>query len=516
MKISIKNILGFTLAIIVGLIAGYYIFGNSKSLNERQQDHGLEEHTVYTCSMHPQIRQNEIGLCPICEMDLVPIEKFSSTNPTKLEMTEAAVQLANIQTTIIGSREHTSKEMQFNGKIQIDESRDASLVAHIPGRIESLNISFTGEQVSKGQRIATIYSPDLITAQRELIEAKKIEDLSPQLLNAARNKMRFWKISNSTIAEIEQSGTIRETFGVYAGQSGIVKMKKVSVGDYVQQGQVLFDIQNLNNLWVLFEAYEDQIPHVQIGDKVTFKTPAFPEKNFTTRIAFIDPIINPTTRVAMLRAEINNTNGDLKPEMFVTGIISVKQNETSSIEQLLVPKSAVLWTGNKSVVYIKDATMSVPTFEYRNVVIGNSIGEHYSITEGLISGDEVVTNGAFSIDAAAQLNNQSSMMNKHVVKQETKEWKSVTEQFKVFGNCSMCKDRIEETAQSAPYVYSSIWNMDTKELTIQYDSANVSIADIQQLIASVGHDTELFRADDDIYEDLSSCCKYERPLNIHK
>lgn len=205
---------------------------------------------------------------------------------------------------------------------------------------------------------------------------------------------------------------MQETFTVYADESGIVTNRRVAVGDYVKQGEPLFDLMNLHKVWVLFDAYEEDLSVISLGDRIAFTTPSVPGRTFQTRITFIDPVINPKTRVASLRTEVSNPNGLLKPEMFVTGIY---QKKASSKAQLTVPKSAVLWTGNRSVVYVKLPDTTIPSFKFKEIELGEGLGNSYLVLEGLEPGEEVVTNGNFAIDAAAQLNNQVSMMNKDVM-----------------------------------------------------------------------------------------------------
>ncbi len=427
MKSNIKIIATTLLAILAGIGIGYLLFGKNKPVEHHHTTEvaataTTEEATTYTCSMHPQIRQQEFGICPICEMDLTPVGANTSDDPTVLQMTEDAVKLANIETTIVGggraSRRATraGKTIQLSGKVQADERLASSQVAHIPGRIEKLYVTFTGEQVRKGQKIADIYSPDLINAQRELLEAMKLKELSPGLANAARNKLRFWKIGQTAIDAIEQKGTIQETFPIYADASGIVTNRRVAVGDYLTEGAPLFDLMNLGKVWVIFDAYEGDLPNIKVGDPIEFTTSSIPNKIFKTRITFIDPLLNPTTRVAAVRTEITNSKGLLKPEMFVEGVAkpSAKQKSKTSKTALSVPKSAVLWTGKRSVVYVKLADTEIPSFQFREVELGTSLGDSYQINSGIEAGDEVVTYGSFSIDAAAQLNNQSSMMNQQI------------------------------------------------------------------------------------------------------
>ncbi|MFD1550725.1 efflux RND transporter periplasmic adaptor subunit [Putridiphycobacter roseus] len=404
--------------LVTGLTLGWLIFGNSSKDSTTSEKNSSESKTeeIWTCSMHPQIRQPEAGDCPICGMDLIPLEANNNSNPLVFEMTDDAVKIANIQTTVIGSGSVDAKGLKLSGKIKADETNSASIVSHISGRIEKLFISYTGEKVSKGQKIASIYSPKLITAQKELLEANKVKDANPKLYEATVNKLKFWKITEEQIESIITSKEVIESFNIYAGFSGVVLNKKVSVGDYLNEGEVLFDIQNLNQLWAIFDVYETDLKGIKTGNKISFNTPAIPNKTFTSSIVFIDPVINPTTRTATIRTTINNQNQLLKPEMFLEGTIN---NTSSNNTAILVPKSAVLWTGERSVVYVKFPDLPIPSFEFREVTLGESNGTSYTILDGLNNGDEVVTNGAFVIDASAQLNNQSSMMNRNLLSNQS-------------------------------------------------------------------------------------------------
>ena len=403
---------------LVSLGAGYLIFDrNDQDMSDHQtnQVSSEAEDQVWTCSMHPQIRQNEPGDCPICGMDLIPVSEMSdSDNPYVLEMTTQAVKLANIQTTLVGSSNgETSKEILLTGKVQTDERLVSSQVAHVPGRIEKLFVTYTGEQIKKGQKLATLYSPEIVSAQRELLEALKWKDSQPKLLEAARNKLRYWKISDEMISSWEESNQIQPIITIYADQSGVVRNRRISVGDYLKEGSVLFDIARLDRVWLLFDAYEEDLAAIKLGDVVHYTLTAIPDRTFQVRISFIDPVIHPKTRIASLRAVVSNPQGTLKPEMFVKGVVHTKKN--TGTQTVSIPKSAVMWTGTRSVVYVKVPDAMVPSFEFREVRVAEGAGNAYLITEGIQPGERVVTNGAFVIDAAAQLNNMASMMNRNVM-----------------------------------------------------------------------------------------------------
>ncbi|MEL6251396.1 MAG: efflux RND transporter periplasmic adaptor subunit [Bacteroidota bacterium] len=481
MKLTInKQIL---LTAISMLAMGFMIAWIVKPEGEHshQHEHNIEEagSTTWTCSMHPHIQQSEAGLCPICEMDLIPLESTKSSDPMQLEMSEEAVKLAQIETLKIGTGKSEGKSLRMSGKIQADERLAASQVAHVPGRIEKLYVSFTGEQVRKGQKLADIYSPELFTAQEELLQALKFAKENPDLLEAARKKLEYWKISPEQITEIEKSQEVMGTFTLFADAAGIVKERKVSLGDHVDPGDLMFELQSLNRLWLIFDAYEEDLGQIGIGDKISFTTPAVPGKIFETRVSFIDPVINPNTRAAAIRGEIINRGRKLKPEMFING--ELQSSETSK-EGLLVPKSAILWTGKRSIVYVKIEGAAVPTYEYREVELGERMGNQYLVESGLEAGEEIVSQGSFSIDAAAQLNNQSSMMNTWLAEEEVESeaggpnYRSntpasfVSQLSETAAAYLKLKDALVETDQKAAQkeamaFYSSLTNIDMKELT---------------------------------------------------
>jgi Cu(I)/Ag(I) efflux system membrane fusion protein len=412
MKKSTKTTIYIALStLILGIFIGWLFIGQ-KSTDEptalEETTHSKE--TIWTCSMHPQIRQNEPGQCPLCGMDLIPVKNNSDkdANPMEIKMSPTAMQLANIQTSVV-SMQKPIKEIRMNGKVQPDERNVISQSSHIPGRVERLMINFTGEEVKKGQVIAYIYSPELVSAQEELFEALKIKEKEPALYAAVRGKLLNWKLSEKQIDAIIESGKAQDQFPILADVSGVVLLKKVNLGDYLKKGDVLYEVANLTKVWVLFDVYESDLQWVKEGNKVEFNVQSVPSKTYEGTISFIDPVINPTTRVATARVEIANADMKLKPGMFAKGIF--KSSLQNQQEALVVPKSAVMWTGERSVVYVKSSSDRGIGFIMREVILGPSLSDSYLIKSGIEVGEEIATNGTFSIDAAAQLAGKPSMMN---------------------------------------------------------------------------------------------------------
>ncbi|MEP0368603.1 MAG: efflux RND transporter periplasmic adaptor subunit [Cyclobacteriaceae bacterium] len=409
MKISIKTLIVVIVATLAGgLLLGWAFFGGSSEA-EHSHTEVINGETVWTCSMHPQIRQNEPGSCPICGMDLIPLEDDNGEgiDPMAITMSPTAMQLANVVTANVGS-ESAMKTIRLNGKVQEDERLIFSQTTHFPGRIEKLAVNFTGEYVSKGSVIASLYSPQLVTAQEELFEAYKIRESQPNLYRAAREKLKNWKLTESQIDQIISTGKTQDQFPVLADQSGYVTSKKVNLGDYVNRGQTLYEIANLSRVWVLFDVYESDLSWINKGDSIQFNISSLPGQTFKDKIDYIDPVINPKTRVTKARVVTQNNDRILKPEMFASGEVKAQLGKT--VDQLTVPKSAVMWTGKRSVVYVKLSTDQGLYFKMREVTLGPSLGDAYIIEKGLEPGEEIAVNGTFSIDAAAQLAGKPSMM----------------------------------------------------------------------------------------------------------
>lgn len=394
----------------MGILLGWLIFGGNET-DDAGHDHAeVGEETIWTCSMHPEIRRNEPGDCPICGMDLIPVdEEDAATDPDIYRMSENAMKLANITTMTVGESE-ASREVRLNGKVEVDERHSYSQSTHIPGRIEDLRVNFTGERVSRGQTLAVVYSPDLVTAQEELLQAAEIRESQPELFEAAKEKLRNWKIGENQINQILNNERPIERFPITADVNGIVTEKMVDLGDYVERGMPLYEIADLSEVWVLFDLYESQVGWVHEGSTVEYQVRSLPGETFEGQITFIDPLLDSQTRVATARVEVENPDGRLKPEMFVSGTVKNEIGEAGSNE-IVIPKSAVLWTGSRSLVYLKEDAENGADFRITEITLGPSLGDAYVIEEGLEPGDEIVVNGTFTVDAAVQLAGKPSMMN---------------------------------------------------------------------------------------------------------
>lgn len=406
--------------LVIGIFLGWLFFHSSEEAtlanhgieSHEGHDHETEESTIWTCSMHPQIKQDKPGQCPICAMDLIPLTSMSAegddVNPNEITMSESAASLANIQTMVV-SKGIPQSTVYLQGKVLADERNISKITARFGGRIEKLFINFTGQNVRKGEKMATIYSPGLVTAQRELLEAMTFKDSRPSLYAAARGKLKLWDLTDKQILDIEENDEPQYYFNILSPITGTVTMRHVAVGDYVKEGTTLFKVVDLRKVWVMFDAYESDLPWIKLGDKVDFTIKALPGEKFSAKVTYIDPFINGQTRVAKVRVEVPNPKLTLKPEMYTSGLIESKITETTN--EILVPKSSILWTGKRAIVYIKVPNRENPSFLYREIVLGPEAGAFFVVAEGLDEGEEIAVNGVFKIDAASQLIGLPSMMN---------------------------------------------------------------------------------------------------------
>lgn len=406
-----KKIIFLILSVLLlGILLGRLTSGSRSESATGQSELLTHEETIWTCSMHPQIRQDHPGICPLCGMDLTPLEdeEESDLPVDALRMSPSAMQLASIHTmpVVVGD---ISKEIRLAGKVSLNPRYAFSQNAHIGGRIEELYVNTMGEYVQKGQRIALLYSPELINTQKELIQTYQQRESYPALFEAVKQKLQLWKVSQEQIEEIIAQGRPIEQFPIYANATGYLISKEVDNGDYIESGKSLFKLAQLDKLWIEFDVYEKDASFIRKGIQIEYDLPSIPGRTFKGVIDFVEPILKPETRTLTARVNITNTGMMFKPEMLVNGRVYSKLSVGG--DQIVIPKSAVMWTGKNSIVYVKYTTDQHVGFQMRPVVLGPSLEDSYVILEGLELGEEIVVEGTFSVDAAAQLANKPSMMN---------------------------------------------------------------------------------------------------------
>ena len=426
--------------------------------------------TVWTCPMHPQIKLPEPGDCPICGMDLVELTSAVDEHPRQLSMSAESRELAQIETTLV-ERRYVSRPVPMVGKIEIDETAMRSISAWVPGRLDRLFVDYTGVRVQKGDHMVSLYSPELRSAQEELLSTRArlkttagessefLADSNQRAYESAREKLILWGLTAEQVAEIEARGTAQDHVILTSPASGVVIDKKLEEGAYVQTGTKIYMIASLDHLWVQLDAYEQDLHWLRYGQEVVVQAEALPGERFEGRISFIDPLIDERTRTAKVRVNIENADGRLKPGMFVRAIAAARVGAEGAVldrhlsgkwvspmhpeivkdgpgvcdvcgmdlvraedlglvgvelgevpQPLVVPASALLLTGRRAVAYVEVEGAERPTYEGREVELGPRAGDEYIVRSGLAEGERVVTRGAFRIDSSMQIRAKPSMM----------------------------------------------------------------------------------------------------------
>ncbi len=459
---------------VVALSIGWW-FGSRFGLAEDEQ-YSAETKTeteaqAWTCSMHPHIRQLERGLCPVCAMELIPVEMepVPASGPRELALSEEAIRLAEVQTAVV-ERRFADVETRMVGKVAIDETRLRDITARVPGRIDRLYVDYTGVHIHRGDHMVSIYSPELLSAQEELVQAlralEKLEDRSASSLKqtaaltveSARQKLRLWGLTSEQILRIETERTPSDHLTIYAPESGVVVKRHIGQGAYVQTGERIYTTADLSKLWLKLEVYESDLPWIQYGQSVEFRADALPGERFAGRISFIHPLLDEKTRTVGVRVNVDNSDGRLKPGMLVRAVVRSQRAANGSLanaslagkwispmhpeivkEQaglcdvcgmalvpadslgyvgppsdslkapLLVPASAPLLTGKRAIVYVA-MSGKAGHYEGREVELGPRAGDYYIVRSGLRAGERVVVHGAFKIDSALQIQARPSMM----------------------------------------------------------------------------------------------------------
>ena len=462
--------LAFIGFIMVGFIGGRLIGSSAPAETEAEHaehvESGLE---VWTCSMHPQIKLPKFGKCPICLMDLIRLESGGDEGGEReISVSPYAAKLMELETSEV-ARRFMSAEVRMVGKVDYDETRVTTISAWVPGRIDRLFVDYTGIPVKKGDHLAELYSPDLLTAQEELIQAirtlEKLKDSNSSMLLetaektiiATREKLRLLGFTADQIAGIEKNGKPADHMTIYSPAGGIVIHKNAKEGQYVQTGTQIYTIADLSTIWIQLDAYESDLNWLRYGGQVDFSTETYPGKKFTGTISFIDPVINSATRTAKVRVIVENPTLALKPGMFVRAVARPQVAEGGRVMDpalagkwispmhpevikdgpgscdvcgmplvtaeslgyvaanpqnapLIIPATAALKTGKRAVVYVEIPDQDKPTYEGREVELGVRLGNFYVVSGGLEEGERVVTRGAFKLDAELQIHAKPSMM----------------------------------------------------------------------------------------------------------
>jgi membrane fusion protein, copper/silver efflux system len=364
----------------------------------------------YTCTMHPQVHLDKPGVCPICGMELV-----KASNSRKMEGigAEAMVPLndrdqllANVSTVKIGY-ETVEHSVRAFGTLEIAEPNKTVISARFNGRIEKLHVDAVGVKVKQGDPLFEIYSPDIIQAENEYLQAIKTGSSEHQsIVSDPKSKLLLLGLTQQQIHALESANTVPLVTTYYSPANGIVIDKKIVTGIYVSEGSTLYEISDISTLWNIAEVYESDAGYIRVGEKANLSIATYPNETFTGSVSLIYPVVNPQARTVRVRVLVNNANGKLKPNMYTETLFTRKKGKA-----LTVPVGAVLVTGKRNLVYVKAEHEN--HFEAREVGIGSRFNDKYEITWGLTEGEVIVSEGGYLIDSESQLKSGTGAAHQH-------------------------------------------------------------------------------------------------------
>jgi membrane fusion protein, copper/silver efflux system len=419
------------LSVLVAFALGGWVFGGTSSssnphagqANSGSSSAKPASATIWTCSMHPQIQQSDPGKCPICGMDLIPVSNGDDQNSgtgNHVVLSERARALAQIRTTEVRRVPGTSANLRLLGRMEANETTLKTVTAWTGGRIDHLRVRVTGERVHAGQVIATLYSPEVFTAHQDLLVAKRLvkrlaqspessRQAAQSTVDAARQRLMLLGVPNREITTLEKQDRPTRSIAIRSPFGGTVIERLVSEGAYVTTGAPLYRIANLKNLWVQLDAYESDLPRISLKQTVTVMVDALPGESFEGKVSFIDPTLDPVRRTAKVRVDVDNRDGRLRPGMFAEATVAAGNSEGEQ-RPLVIPATAPLFTGRRSVVYVELHDGKRIAYEPQTVRLGSRLGDYYPVIAGLSEGQRVVSHGAFVLDADLQIRGGRSMM----------------------------------------------------------------------------------------------------------
>ncbi len=478
---------------------------------------------LWTCSMHPQVKLQNSGKCPICYMELIPVDADEASDhdggPRILTMSETAKRLAEVVTSET-RRQSAKVRISMAGMVFEDETRLAALTSRVDGRLDEVYVNFTGVPVKKGDPMVKIWSPTLIKSQVELFESIRSTEKdqtsldSEEVIKGAEEKLIQQGLTREQIERIKTNRKPDLYVTLRAPISGIVLRKMAVLGQFVKEGSEMYMINDLSTVWVKMDAYETDLPWIRFGQDVTFTTPAIPGRSFSGKVLFVDPTLDVKTRSVKVRVEVDNPDLSLKPGMFVSAdldaevdaqgrviksewagkyICPIHPSEPPRSEPgtcarskmrlklasdygyvdvksprlpLTIPAGAPLITGKRAIVYVEVPNKDKPTYSLREVVLGPKAGEAYVVYKGLEEGERVVTNGNFKIDSAMQILARPSMMRPQVTETNSKAQKAEEEVLERVNAPALFLDGLRPTLSSYAELKESLVGEKTDEAAI--------------------------------------------------
>lgn len=367
------------------------------SCNNKIHENHTESDVYYTCSMDPQVVELKPGKCPICKMPLTPVKKSSNGNKDEIQLSEQQVQLGNIRVDTIRSGMIGDK-MVLTATLNTDQEKTTSVSARVMGRIEKLYFKNVGDLVKKGDKLFDLYSEELNNAKQEYqlaLEKKKtlgntIIDFD-RLVQSAKTKLQLWGLNEAQIKELELADKFSVQTIFYSPVSGYITSLDALEGQYIMEGGTVLRLADLSTLWAEAQVYVSQLAQVDPQSVAEVQFPDFPGKTVKGRIEFVNPEINPETRISLLRIGIPNTGNQLKPGMSAYILLKGKQHQS-----LTLPTDAVIQDSKGATVWLQNG---VNTFKSKMVEIGMENDGQIEIRSGLKPGDVVVVSGAYLLNS---------------------------------------------------------------------------------------------------------------------
>ena len=366
----------------------------------------------YTCTMHPSVRsQDPNGKCPICGMDLVPVMKRNAmelgqsialgtpAGPSEFSVPAERQQQIGVTYATVETRP-LRRTIRAVGMVEPDKTRQWNFVARVEGYVQKLEVTSPGEEVSQGQPLLTIYSPDLLAAERELVNllepgGRGSGGGNDRLIEAARERLEQWNVTEDQIADLERTRKPSQFLTLCSPFKGVVQQGPPEQGQKVMIGDSLVAVADLSVVWVWAEFYEQEVPMLARGQKVSLTARGYPGENFEGRIGLIDPFVNESTRTTRARIDIPNAELKLRPGMYANVELTIDMGEG-----LTIPVNAVMPTGERSLVFIDKGEGRL---EPRYIELGGAFDDRYEVKSGLKAGERVVASANFLIDAESQV-----------------------------------------------------------------------------------------------------------------
>ena len=378
------------------------------SCTEAHEEHSKAQSTKYTCSMHPQVVKDAPGTCPICKMDLVPLNSKVSQN--ELSLSDSQIQMANIRTIMVDRADFKTSKV-LNGRLIINEEQSEVISSRYAGRVEKLYVKETGRSINKGQALFQIYSEELLTLQQDyLLQLKQVsafpeEKIYQTMRDAAKNKLRLFGYSDSQVRSLAQSGKAAPLLTVYSSASGIITELNVSEGLYLSEGTQILKLDNLSKLWLEMDVYPEELSLVKIGMPLQVSFDGMNQELQRVKIDFISPQMDPSSQILKVRATILNP-GNLQAGMQARVLLPL--SDISDVMSL--PLDAVIRDEKGAHVWIKTKQN---TYSPRMVQTGEEDAERIIILSGLENVKEVVVSGAYLLSSELILKTGSDVMAGH-------------------------------------------------------------------------------------------------------